>query len=101
MSRGTGRNNAFIKWEKRPEFMQQEAERIARENAPQLVKVILPLGETEATIYREGRLGLKHQELSASELTMMGDDTKAFFAARWSSSEVCWVLLNRAKNAGW
>lgn len=103
MSRGSGRNNAYIKWDKRPEFIQQEAERQARENAPQLVKVILPENgpDAEAIIYREGRLGLKHQDLTPDEVAMMDGDTKAFFAALWSVEEVRWILLKRAKNAGW
>jgi hypothetical protein len=92
---------AFIKWEKRPEFVMQEAARLARESGEQVVKVILNEMETEATIYREGRVGLKHQELSAEEQTMMAGDRKAFFMARWSTEDIKWVLVKRVKNAGW
>jgi hypothetical protein len=103
MSRGNGRSNAFIDWNKRPEVIEQEIVRKAREDAIHVVKVVLPeygSGE-EAAVYRENRLGLKHQALSKKERAMMGDDLKAHFIARWSKEEIKWNLIRRIENVRW
>ena len=81
------------------DFQRREQLLRDREKGPRIVKVILPVGDSEATIYREGRLGLKHQELTDAEREMMGDDESAFFVARWSFEEIKWVLVKRT--TGW
>ena len=87
------RSGSRMDWKQTPE---KEASRKAREDAAVIVKVIIPIGDTEATIYREGRHGLRHQVLSDSEMNIMGGDRIAYFSAKWSNSEVKWVLLGRA-----
>ena len=91
---------AYIKWEARPEFLKQEAERRERENGIHLVRVILPEFDpiaTEATIYKKGRQNLKHQELSPTERAMLGGASRGFCWARWSASEIKWVLVSKAE----
>lgn len=88
----------FIQWRKSPESIAREKAREAAEQAEVVVRVVLSLdGSNEASIYRKGRLGLKYQDLSADEIAQMGNDDAAFFRARWSTSEVKWVLLGRTE----
>lgn len=94
-----------IKWEQRPAAIREEIERRERENSPHVVRVVYDFLTGDAAIYREGRMGLKHQELTAEQKQIMldaGEDEKVFYYALWSQEETKWKLLERApKSEGW
>lgn len=94
-----------IQWAKRPESIQREEERMERENAIHVVRVIYDPLLDEAIIYRKGRMSLKHQDLSPSQKQIMlgaGEDERVFFNARWSREEVKWELMERVTaDIGW
>jgi leucyl aminopeptidase (aminopeptidase T) len=95
----------FIQWEKRPENIKREAERMEREKAVHVVRVVYDPFMDEAEIYRRGRQNLKQQELSPEEKQIMlaaGEDERVYFYARWSVEETKWLLIERAPSAvGW
>lgn len=105
MSRGNGHSNNFVNWAARPSAIAQEQERREREEAVQVVRVNYDMLDDDAVIYREGRLGLKHQELSPEEKQQMlgaKEGEKVFFFALWSKEETKWNLIERAPaSEGW
>ncbi len=94
-----------VTWQQRPSALREEVERRERENRPHIVRVVYDILTDDAAIYREGRQGLKHQELSPEEKQIMlgaGEDEKVFFYALWSQEETKWKLIKRTpKGVGW
>jgi len=58
----SGGRNAHIKWSPNPSRIAEEAQRMEREDAFHVVRVIYnEIEDDDAVVYREGRMGLKHQ----------------------------------------
>jgi hypothetical protein len=90
-----------INWAARPKTITEEKERRAREEATYVVKVVYDMLADDAVVYREGRMGLKHQDLTDAEKALLDDEGKGYFYARWSNSEVRWVLSKQAPAKAW